>query len=817
MKANKLYRTISTILLCTFTLAHADKEPKSISGIYPHLAMYNDEGECGTGAVVPWAGKLWMITYGPHLPNGSSDKLYSVDADLNQTVHEESVGGTPANRMIHDESQQLFIGPYAIAADGTIRVILPSEMSGRLTGTARHLTDPENKIYIATMEEGLYEVDVNTLKVKEYIVDANTKLAEKPDALRSALPGYHGKGLYTGQGRLVYSNNGEYSPLAMEVPSIPSGALAEWYGEGDWQLVRRNQFTEVSGPGGIHGNEDPETDPIWAVGWDYRSLILMLLEDGEWHAYRMPKSSHSYDGAHGWNTEWPRIRDIGEEDMLMTMHGAFWAFPKDFGSKSSNGIQMRSNYLKVIGDFSRWGDHIVFGCDDSAKNEFLNKRLLKSESDGPGQSNSNLWFVKPNQIDQLGPNIGRGSVWLNTDLEAGEVSDPYLFSGFDIRMLVLTHDSEEAVDFTIEIDREGNGEWTSYREINVPDSKSEFITFSEDEKGSWVRLIINQSAKNVTAHFNYRDKDRRSEQVDAIFEGVATLETEHSVRGIVRSLPDNRRTMGLVVVNAKTGKAGNAYELDANLNLMQTDNSTLRDIVLEAAPRTNVYTVDDASVLLVEDGVHYRLPFGSTTEAPVSTGYNVARICREVATERDLFNCQGTFYELPARNAQGVAKIRPIATHDLDIQDYCSYRGLLILSGISESALKQHNEHIIVSDNKKAALWAGTIDDLWKLGKPVGTGGPWKNSSVTANTPSDQFLMSGYDEKTLTLSHNSDSTVSVSIELDVDGTGVWVPYRTLEVTSGKTLEYAFPEAISAYWVRLTADKDCQATGWFEYR
>ena len=26
-----------------------------ISGVYPHLAWWNNEGECGTGAVVPWA------------------------------------------------------------------------------------------------------------------------------------------------------------------------------------------------------------------------------------------------------------------------------------------------------------------------------------------------------------------------------------------------------------------------------------------------------------------------------------------------------------------------------------------------------------------------------------------------------------------------------------------------------------------------------------------------------------------------------------------------------------------------------------------
>ena len=93
--------------------------------------------------------------------------------------------------------------------------------------------------------------------------------------------------------------------------------------------MRRNQFTEVTGPGGIEGNADPENDPIWAVGWDYRSLILMLLDNGHWHCFRLPKASHCYDGAHGWNTEWPRIRDIGADQLLMTMHGMFWRVSQD--------------------------------------------------------------------------------------------------------------------------------------------------------------------------------------------------------------------------------------------------------------------------------------------------------------------------------------------------------------------------------------------------------------------------------------------------------------------------------------------------------
>ncbi|MHC5055003.1 MAG: hypothetical protein ACYTKD_09845 [Planctomycetota bacterium] len=94
-----------------------------VSGIYPHLAMYNSEGECGTGAVVPWAGRLWVITYGPHLVKGSSDRLYEITPGLEQIVRPESAGGTHANRMIHRESRQLFIGCHAIDARGNVRTI----------------------------------------------------------------------------------------------------------------------------------------------------------------------------------------------------------------------------------------------------------------------------------------------------------------------------------------------------------------------------------------------------------------------------------------------------------------------------------------------------------------------------------------------------------------------------------------------------------------------------------------------------------------------------------------------------------------------
>ena len=165
-------------------------------------------------------------------------------------------------------------------------------------------------------------------------------------------------------------------------------------------------------------------------------MLVGVREAGAWSFYRLPKASHSYDGAHGWNTEWPRIRDVGTPeapDYLMTMHGMFWKFPASFTANAAAGIRPRSAYLNVIGDFARWNDQIVFGCDNSAQKEFLNKRAVKGEMEGPGQSNSNLWFTDPTLPDQLGPTTAEGAVWLQEPVAANVASEPFLFAGWPKR------------------------------------------------------------------------------------------------------------------------------------------------------------------------------------------------------------------------------------------------------------------------------------------------------------------------------------------------------------------------------------------------
>ncbi len=479
-----MIRSLSFILAAVIAgTACLHAAPRQLSGIYPSLAMFNNEGECGTGAVVPWAGKLWVITYAPHQPTGSSDKLYEISPELVQTIRPESIGGTPANRMIHRESQQLFIGPYAIGAEGNVRTIPYTTMYGRLTGLARHLTDPAGKIVFATMEEGIYEVDVKTLAVTELWADEQRKTGRHAD-----LPGYHGKGFFSAQGRYIYANNGDHAKEALSNPSVPSGVLAEWDGKADkWTVVRRNQFTDVTGPGGIEGGRPG--DPVWSVGWDHRSLILMLLDGGKWQTFRLPKASNSYDGAHGWNTEWPRIREVGDGPLLMTMHGMFWDFPRAFSAKNTAGIRPVSSYVKVVGDFCGWKDQIVFGCDDAAKSEFLNKRAAKGKIAAP-QSQSNLWFVKRNTLRDLGPYLSQGAVWLGDDVKAGEASDPFLFSNGVTGSLWLSHEGAEPVTVSIQWDEWGKGEWTKWFEVTLPAHGGQALKLYPDDwqpqhDGSW--------------------------------------------------------------------------------------------------------------------------------------------------------------------------------------------------------------------------------------------------------------------------------------------------------------------------------------------
>ncbi len=816
----KIVSLLMAGLLCSCNSEENHKEePIRISGIYPQLAMYNNEDECGTGAVVPWNDRLWVITYGPHLPRGSSDKLYEITPDLKQVIRPESIGGTPANRMIHRESNQLIIGPYVIDSSSNVRVIPYSEMTGRLTGNTRHLFKPDSMIYFGTMEEGFYEVDVYSLDVKTLFEDSHNL---KPEDYGRLLPGAHGKGLYSGQGVLVYSNNGESSAEAMERFDVQSGVLAEWNGE-DWKIIRRAQFVEVTGPGGIHGNRNPDKDPIWVTGWDHKSALVGLrsASSGNWEFYRIPKASHSYDGAHGWNTEWPRIRDVGTPGnpaFLMTMHGMFWWFPESFDSGSLAGIRPASSYLKVIGDFARWKDQIIFGCDDAAKKEFLNRRSIKGGIHGAGQSNSNLWWLFPEEINDLGPVTANGAVWLNETLPGGTVSEAFLMAGWEEKNVWVSNQGDRNATLVFQLDEEGKGDWMDYLQISLEPGKDFHFALPPDLNPEWIRVKTKHRFTG-SVQFSCTSPDSRDKIPDEIFHGISKIDRKPHKSGILYALPDDRKSMGIACVdkNSCDPREKMYYELNGDMELVRKEDTAMWNYISQhfAIPE-NALTIDSSSVLIMDDlGRRWRLPLGDTAFSSPTLKAKM-RIAREVSTERDLMNCHGTFYELPAENADGFAKIRPVSSHNFRITDFAGFRGLLIMTGV-DPQFTEDNPHIFSSEDKNIAVWAGSIDDLWKMGKPTGRGGPWYETPVNPGVPSDPYLIGFYDQRRLIISHNSNEIVNFTIEADVSGHGPWIEYQKIRVEPGNENIFEFPDSFEARWIRFISDKKTKATTWLEYK
>ena len=946
--------------------------PLCVSGVYPHLTVYNSlvtddgqtygsGGECGIGAVVPWAGKLWLLTYSPHCPTGSTDKLYTIDLQLNQEIRPESIGGTPAGRMIHRESEQLFIGPYAIDKSGAVRVIPYRRMPGRPTAVSRHLSDPANRVYYFDMEGRIYEVDVHTL--------APTLLFAKP------VPGWHGKGAYTGQGRYIVANNGEsgvggHSLKDLQVGGPPqgpedNGVLAEWDGS-QWRIIQRRQFTDVTGPGGIHGSPD-DAAPVWAIGWDRRSVLLMLLDQGTWHTFRMPKASHTYDGYGGWYTEWPRIREIAPGRLMMDMHAMLWDFPATFSAAKTGGIRPIATHHRYIPDFCLWNGRVVLASDETS---IMANPLA-------GQSQSNLWFGHVEDLATWGPRTAWGGVWANDPVQAGQPSVPFLINGFDRRCVHLAvgrgrHSDEALIDaatgevmhrcsgnfpltrlpealrnlarvtiargdfhqpapgyaftinqdvivylavddrpeaqlgpgwertemtlawgdysdqvyrkafprgrvdipghplahnatdygvphlafvapaspaggalgitdlptdlkgraaipnpaaapaadasraaspagevtFTLEVDVRGDGQWTAYRTFTVPADGYVSHVFPTDFQANWIRATVDQDCV-ATAFFHYSSPGHDPQQAGPLFAALADNTDGQAVAGLIRPGKDNRNLQYLARRIDSAGQVHEAYyEVDERLAFTRPEPGRA-DEVRQIAEVRRDFEVDDASVILAEKGRRFRLPKGGECyDQPFATGW--PRGIRECESERYLMNIHGTFYEQPREG--GVWKIKPVASHRRQIMDFCTWRGLLVLSGTMPAAAPD-GQYFRSDDG--VGLWFGAIDDLWKLGKPVGRGGPWHETAVTAGQASDAYLMNGYDRKRVELSHDADQTVNVTLEVNFDHAD-WRVYQTLPIPAGQTVAHAFPEGFAAHWVRVAADQPCRATALFTY-
>src|SRR3954469_16219778 len=108
----------------------------------------------------------------------------------------------------------------------------------------------------------------------------------------------------------------------------------------------------------------------------------------------------------------------------------------------------------------------------------------------------------------------------------------------------------------------------------------------------------------------------------------------------------------------------------------------------------------------------------------------------------------------PWSTAGGVGGTRPTPPPLRVVPDFCHWRGLFVMaSDQTDRAVGQ----------PQSGLWFGSIDDLWKMGKPTGWGGPWWDDEVKAGEVSDPFLMTGFDKKVVHLSQDSSETATFRI------------------------------------------------------
>jgi len=368
------------------------------------------------------------------------------------------------------------------------------------------------------------------------------------------------------------------------------------------------------------------------------------------------------------------------------------------------------------------------------------------------------------------------------------------------------------VTFTVEIDPDGSGKWSPYRTFAMPASGYAYHLLPSDLRAEWLRVRADRDCA-ATAYLHCSSPRAASEGEDAIFAGLAKASAPVPMcAGLVRPASHNTRLQFLAQTAAADGNAVDAgyWEVDETMTFHRVEPGRADEVAKICAMKQEL-AVDDASAIMTWKGRRYRLPKGDAAyDEPFAWGS--PRCIREVQSERYLVNCHGTLYEMPRDT--GVPELKPVATHNRAIMDFCSWRGLLVLSGTRAGAKPDGN--YFASADGKVGLWFGDVDDLWRLGKPVGRGGPWRNTAVKAGQPSDPYLMTGYDRKTVALSHAAVAEIAFTIEVDFDHTGTWHTYAVLKVAPGQTPRHVFPDGYSAHWVRLTADRDCTATAWFIY-
>ena len=102
----------------------------------------------------------------------------------------------------------------------------------------------------------------------------------------------------------------------------------------------------------------------------------------------------------------------------------------------------------------------------------------------------------------MGKPVGHGGPWVKEQVKAGAASDPFLIGFYDNRKMTIRNHGSSPVEFTVEVDPTGDGQWFEYTRISVGAGKKAKHIFPASFQARWIRLVPDKDTE-ATAEFIY--------------------------------------------------------------------------------------------------------------------------------------------------------------------------------------------------------------------------------------------------------------------------------------------------------------------------
>lgn len=200
---------------------------------------------------------------------------------------------------------------------------------------------------------------------------------------------------------------------------------------------------------------------------------------------------------------------------------------------------------------------------------------------------------------------------------------------------------------------------------------------------------------------------------------------------------------------------------------------------------------------------------------------------RPIQTERYMFNAWGTWFEmassldvLPSATPQwggiygtNYPVINPVATYLDTVTDFTVFNGQFVYGTNNNS--EQQGQYPTAGQST-ACIKFVDLEELWRGGKPIGSGYVWYKNSVNSGVKSDAMLCRGYDKKTFNAFNNTGSSATLTFTCVKNSVQYTYP-TTLTVPANSFATFQFPDGFSCDWVHVSPGANItNITGWFEF-